>query len=76
MKYFIRFKFKLLIDMKTIGLYCMPEEGISLTKNSMLLNTNEMKRISNLFVKSLGVNKIRLTGGERKHNNRKIYQKN
>jgi len=42
----------------------MPEEGVSLTKNSLLLNTNELKVLSSLFVKNLGVNKIRLTGGE------------
>jgi len=42
----------------------MPEEGVSLTNNSLLLNTNELKVISSLFVKTLGVNKIRLTGGE------------
>ena len=44
----------------------MPEDGITLTKNSQLLSSSEIKRISNLFVKCLGVNKIRLTGGERK----------
>ncbi|CAG2109957.1 unnamed protein product [Medioppia subpectinata] len=45
-------------------LYCMPEEGIELTANRQLLTTDEIKRISDLFVKTLGVNKIRLTGGE------------
>ncbi|CAG2176977.1 unnamed protein product, partial [Oppiella nova] len=42
----------------------MPEEGIELTANDQLLTTDEIKQISGLFVKTLGVTKIRLTGGE------------
>lgn len=43
--------------------YCMPEEGVKLTKKPELLTTNEILTLSELFVKQ-GVNKIRLTGGE------------
>lgn len=43
--------------------YCMPEEGVTLTPQSHLLTSKEIIRISTLFVK-LGVEKIRLTGGE------------
>lgn len=41
----------------------MPEEGIELTENANLLSKEEMLYLSQLFVK-VGVNKIRLTGGE------------
>ncbi|CAG8447792.1 164_t:CDS:10 [Funneliformis caledonium] len=43
--------------------YCMPAEGVDLTPVHNLLSTEEIIRISQLFV-SQGVNKIRLTGGE------------
>ncbi|CAH1391928.1 unnamed protein product [Nezara viridula] len=43
--------------------YCMPAEGVKLTKKPELLTTNEILTLSELFVKQ-GVNKIRLTGGE------------
>ncbi|CAI2188179.1 13790_t:CDS:2, partial [Funneliformis geosporum] len=43
--------------------YCMPAEGVELTPFHNLLSTEEIIRISQLFV-SQGVNKIRLTGGE------------
>ncbi|KAJ2852249.1 hypothetical protein IWW36_000391 [Coemansia brasiliensis] len=43
--------------------YCMPEEGIDLTKSSQLLTTPEILRIARIFVQQ-GVTKIRLTGGE------------
>ncbi|XP_066252075.1 molybdenum cofactor biosynthesis protein 1 [Euwallacea similis] len=43
--------------------YCMPEEGVILSQKPNLLTTNEIIKISELFVKQ-GVNKIRLTGGE------------
>lgn len=43
--------------------YCMPEEGVKLTPNTELLNTEEIITLARLFVKE-GVNKIRLTGGE------------
>ena len=44
-------------------LYCMPEEGIDLSSNTALLTTKELYQLSSLFV-SLGIEKIRLTGGE------------
>ncbi|KAJ1751797.1 Molybdenum cofactor synthesis protein 1 [Coemansia sp. RSA 1821] len=43
--------------------YCMPEEGIDLTRSSQLLTTPEILRIARIFVQQ-GVTKIRLTGGE------------
>ncbi|XP_014239920.1 molybdenum cofactor biosynthesis protein 1 isoform X2 [Cimex lectularius] len=43
--------------------YCMPEEGVKLTKKLKLLTTDEILRLAELFVKQ-GVTKIRLTGGE------------
>lgn len=42
--------------------YCMPEEGVDLTPNAQLLTTDEIIRISKLFVDN-GVTKVRLTGG-------------
>ena len=44
-------------------LYCMPEKGIDLTKDSKLLKTDEVIRLVNIFSKA-GVKKVRLTGGE------------
>lgn len=41
----------------------MPEEGVELTPNNELLNTEEIITLAKLFVKE-GVKKIRLTGGE------------
>lgn len=43
--------------------YCMPAEGVSLTPNERLLQSEEIIRLARVFV-SLGVDKIRLTGGE------------
>ena len=43
--------------------YCMPEEGISLTPKSHLMTADEIISIAQTYV-NLGVNKIRLTGGE------------
>ncbi|XP_055952835.1 molybdenum cofactor biosynthesis protein 1-like isoform X1 [Argiope bruennichi] len=43
--------------------YCMPEEGVALSPKANLLTTNEVIKISSLFVR-LGVTKIRFTGGE------------
>ncbi|KAJ2807347.1 GTP 3',8-cyclase, mitochondrial, partial [Coemansia furcata] len=43
--------------------YCMPEDGIDLTANEMLLTTDEIIRVARIFVQQ-GVDKIRLTGGE------------
>lgn len=43
--------------------YCMPEEGIRLTPKPHLMTAEEIVSIAQTFV-NLGVNKIRLTGGE------------
>lgn len=43
--------------------YCMPEDGISLTPKSHLMTADEIISIAQTYV-NLGVNKIRLTGGE------------
>ena len=43
--------------------YCMPEEGIQLTPKKHLMTHDEIVSISKTFVR-MGVDKIRLTGGE------------
>lgn len=43
--------------------YCMPEEGVELSEKSNVLTHEEIIHLAKEFVK-LGVNKIRLTGGE------------
>jgi molybdenum cofactor biosynthesis protein A len=43
--------------------YCMPNEQIECLPNSHLMSTDEIEQIAKTFV-DLGVNKIRLTGGE------------
>ncbi len=43
--------------------YCMPEEGVSLTAKDQLMTLDERKRLINLF-SHLGANKLRFTGGE------------
>ena len=43
--------------------YCMPEDGIIWKKQDELLTYNEIVRVSKILV-GLGINKIRLTGGE------------
>ncbi len=43
--------------------YCMPAEGVELTRNSWSLSQGKMMQLARIFV-SEGVNKIRLTGGE------------
>ena len=43
--------------------YCMPEKGVELTPKSHLLTTPEIIRLSRIFI-GIGVDKIRLTGGE------------
>lgn len=43
--------------------YCMPEQGVALSPDSSLLTLDERKRLIHFFV-SLGVDKIRFTGGE------------
>jgi molybdenum cofactor biosynthesis protein A len=43
--------------------YCMPEEGVALSPRDHILTFEEIERLARLFVR-LGVDKIRLTGGE------------
>lgn len=43
--------------------YCMPEEGVNVLGHESILSYEEMERLARIFV-SLGVNKIRITGGE------------
>jgi cyclic pyranopterin phosphate synthase len=43
--------------------YCMPEEGIKLKDKSHFMSTDEIVEFARVFV-SLGVKKIRITGGE------------
>src|SRR5688572_17107059 len=43
--------------------YCMPEEDYDFTPPGKLMQHDEIETLSKIFV-SLGVNKIRLTGGE------------
>ncbi len=43
--------------------YCMPEEEYEFTPASRLMQLNEIEALAKIFVQ-LGVNKIRLTGGE------------
>lgn len=43
--------------------YCMPAEGVDLKPRSHMLTFEEIIRLSSLFA-TLGINKIRLTGGE------------
>ena len=43
--------------------YCMPADGLDWTPNRQLLTTDELIRLAALFV-GMGVDKIRLTGGE------------
>lgn len=43
--------------------YCMPEEGIDFSKRSDLLKYEEIVRLGKSF-HSLGINKVRITGGE------------
>ena len=44
-------------------LYCMPDSGVSLTSNDQLLSDGEIIRLAKCFI-SMGINKIRFTGGE------------
>ena len=43
--------------------YCMPPQGIDWTPRAEILTTDEIVRLGTIFV-SLGITKIRLTGGE------------
>ena len=44
--------------------YCMPAEGLPVVSRSELLSTEEIARLAGLAVRYLGVEEIRLTGGE------------
>jgi cyclic pyranopterin phosphate synthase len=44
--------------------YCMPAEGMTFVPRSEVLSYEEIERIARLFVERLGVESIRLTGGE------------
>lgn len=43
--------------------YCMPEDGVTLSKRDAILTTDEIIQLASIFVEQ-GVTKIRLTGGE------------
>ncbi len=43
--------------------YCMPENGVDVLAHDKILSYEELERLSRIFV-SLGVKKIRITGGE------------
>jgi len=43
--------------------YCMPAEGINFAKKEELLTTSELKMVASTLV-NMGIDKIRLTGGE------------
>jgi GTP 3',8-cyclase len=44
-------------------IYCMPDEGVHLVEHSDLLSFEEIARLAGIF-RSLGIRKIRVTGGE------------
>ncbi len=44
--------------------YCMPEEGMKWVPRDEILTFEEIQRVARLFVEHLGVESIRLTGGE------------
>jgi cyclic pyranopterin phosphate synthase len=44
--------------------YCMPVEGMTWTPRHELLTYEEIERLAGLFVHELGIESIRLTGGE------------
>ena len=43
--------------------YCMPEEGINFVERKDLLSYEELEELTRMFV-GLGINKVRITGGE------------
>ncbi|MFV0304192.1 MAG: GTP 3',8-cyclase MoaA [Moheibacter sp.] len=45
-------------------LYCMPDEPFSSMPSVELMSSKEVFEIARIFVQNLGINKIRLTGGE------------
>jgi cyclic pyranopterin phosphate synthase len=44
-------------------IYCMPDEGVQLVEHSDLLSFEEIERLALVF-RSLGIRKVRVTGGE------------
>ena len=44
-------------------IYCMPEEGLCMTKHEDILTYDEIRRLCSIFV-SLGIKHVKLTGGE------------
>src|SRR6516165_5866702 len=44
--------------------YCMPAEGMSWLPRHELLSYEEIERLASVFVTELGIESIRLTGGE------------
>ncbi|MHB1987739.1 MAG: GTP 3',8-cyclase MoaA [Acidimicrobiales bacterium] len=44
--------------------YCMPAEGMQFVPRDELLSYEEIARVARLFVEELGIESIRLTGGE------------
>lgn len=44
--------------------YCMPEEGMQFAPRQELLTFEEITRVARLFVEDLGIESVRLTGGE------------
>ena len=44
--------------------YCMPPEGVQLSKQNELLSVAEITRISKILAEQRCLRKIRLTGGE------------
>jgi cyclic pyranopterin phosphate synthase len=44
--------------------YCMPEEGMQFAPRDEILTFEEIARLARLFVTDLGIESIRLTGGE------------
>jgi len=44
-------------------IYCIPSQGIEVKQRDEILSFNEIERVTKIFA-SMGVNKIRITGGE------------
>lgn len=44
--------------------YCMPEQGLEWLKNEQLLSLEELVRLGRIGVERLGIERIRITGGE------------
>ena len=44
--------------------YCMPAEGLDWLPSAQMLTDDEMVRIVGVFVETLGITEVRLTGGE------------